>query len=111
MALVIGATNDDGVVPAVRAAVHDGGRRAPHPRAHHGKAVQLDPIKPTLTAPKSKRLKLKHDELLSTYAFDFNLRRYTMAVPVVADVAEMFKAVDGGAMAAGAYTRPLLSST
>jgi hypothetical protein len=27
----------------------------------HGKAVQLDPIKPTLKAPGIKRLKLKYD--------------------------------------------------
>jgi hypothetical protein len=38
---------------------------------------QVDPIKPTLKAPVSKSLKLKHDELLSNFAFKFNLRRYT----------------------------------
>jgi len=41
--------------------------------------VPVDPIKPTLKAPGSERLKLKCDELLSTSAFNFNLRRYTMA--------------------------------
>jgi hypothetical protein len=30
-----------------------------------GQSVQVDPIKPTLKAPETKRLKLKHDELLS----------------------------------------------
>jgi len=40
-------------------------------------AVQVDPIKPTLKAPGTKRLKLKHDEPLSNFAFKFNLRRYT----------------------------------
>jgi hypothetical protein len=39
--------------------------------------VQVDPIKPTLKAPKSKRLKLKYDELLSNVASKFNLRRFT----------------------------------
>jgi len=39
--------------------------------------VQIDPIKPTLKAPGSKRLKLNCDELLSSFAFKFNVRRYT----------------------------------
>ena len=42
----------------------------------HGRAVQVDPIKPTLKAPGTKRLKLKYDKLLSSFAFNFNLRRY-----------------------------------
>jgi hypothetical protein len=41
--------------------------------------VQIDPIKPTLTAPGTKRLKLKHDELFSNFAFKFNLRRHNEA--------------------------------
>jgi lipoate-protein ligase A len=40
--------------------------------------VQVDPIKPTLKAPGTKRLKLKYDDPLSNFAFKFNLRRYTM---------------------------------
>ena len=40
--------------------------------------MQDNPIKPTLKAPGTKRLKLKYDELLSTFAFKFNLRRYNM---------------------------------
>ena len=43
-----------------------------------GRAVQVDPIKPTLNAPGTKRLKLKYVELLSSFAFNFNLRRYSM---------------------------------
>ena len=39
--------------------------------------MQVDPIKPTLKPPGMKRLKLKHDGLLSSFAFKFNLRRYT----------------------------------
>ena len=40
--------------------------------------MQVDPIKPTLKAPGSKRLKLKYDELLSSFGFNFNLRHYTL---------------------------------
>jgi len=39
--------------------------------------VQVDPIKPVLKAPCSKRLKPKHDGPLSLFAFKFNLRRST----------------------------------
>ena len=39
--------------------------------------MQADPIKPTLRAPGTKSLKLQHDELLSDFAFKFNLHRYT----------------------------------
>jgi hypothetical protein len=42
-------------------------------------AVQVDPMKPKLISPGTKRLKLKSDHLLSTLAFNFNLRRYMMA--------------------------------
>jgi len=38
--------------------------------------VQIDPINPQLKAPGTKRLNLKCDELLSSFAFEFNLRRY-----------------------------------
>ena len=41
--------------------------------------MQADPIKPTLKAPGTKRLKLQHDELLSNFAFKINLRRYNVA--------------------------------
>jgi hypothetical protein len=46
-------------------------------QAERGKAVQVDPIKPTLKAPGTKGLKLEHDELLSSFAFSFNLRCYS----------------------------------
>ena len=39
--------------------------------------MQVDPIKPTLKVPETKRLKLKYDEPLSSFAFHFNLRRYS----------------------------------
>ena len=48
-----------------------------------GRAVQVDPIKPALKAPGTKRLKLKYDELLSNLAFKFNLRRYTLVLDEV----------------------------
>ena len=40
--------------------------------------MHADPIKPTLRAPGTKRLKLSYDGSLSKFAFKFNLRRYTM---------------------------------
>jgi hypothetical protein len=44
-----------------------------------GRAVQVDPIKPTLKPPGTKHLKLKCDILLPNFAFKINLRRYTPA--------------------------------
>ena len=43
--------------------------------------MQVDPIKLTLKAPGTKRLKLKCDEPLSNFAFNINLRRYILARP------------------------------
>ena len=45
--------------------------------------MQVDPIKPTLKAPGTKRLKLKYDKMLSNIAFKFNLRRYTKGARAV----------------------------
>jgi hypothetical protein len=45
----------------------------------YGKAVQIDPIKRTLKAPGTERLKLTYDKVLSSFAFEFNMRRYTTA--------------------------------
>jgi hypothetical protein len=39
--------------------------------------VQVDPIKPTLKVPGTKRLKLKYDEPILSFAFNLSLRRYT----------------------------------
>jgi len=47
-----------------------------------GRAVQVDPIKPVLKAPGTKLSKLKYDQLLSSFAFKFNLRRYSWACRV-----------------------------
>jgi hypothetical protein len=61
-----------------------------------------------LKPPGIKHLKLKCDELFLSFAFKLNLRRYTKA-----GLGEMFSS--GGAAPpvheAGAYSRPLLSST
>ena len=46
-------------------------------RTHHGRVVQVVPMKPMLKALKTMRLKLKCDEPLSSFAFKFNLHRYT----------------------------------
>jgi len=37
-----------------------------------------------LKAPGTKRLKLEYDELLPSYAFNFNLRRYNSAPSMTA---------------------------
>jgi hypothetical protein len=41
--------------------------------------VLVDPIKPSLKAPGTQRLKLQYDQMLSEFASKFNLRRYTKA--------------------------------
>jgi hypothetical protein len=86
-------------------------------------ALEVHPFKPTSKAPGSKRLKLKHDELLSNFAFSFNLRRYILAdgtvytnvfVPGQANPLVQTSSVstDGGKVfKAGAYTRYHESST
>ena len=43
-----------------------------------GRAAQVEPLKSMLKAPGAKRLKLKHDKLLSNFGFDFNLHRYNL---------------------------------
>jgi len=47
--------------------------------------VQVDPIKPTLKAPGTERLKLKYEEVLSNVGFKINLRRYSMEPEESAD--------------------------
>ena len=102
--------------------------------------MQVDPIKPKLKPPGTKRWKLKRVILLSNFAFKFNLRRYSPDSgshndrgSVVASYSgvppppPMFTATPsaaprvgsdetvmptyGVALLAGAYTRPLFSST
>jgi WD40 repeat protein len=52
-------------------------REEPHDVLALGEAVQVDPIKPTLQAPGTKRLTLDDDAPLSDFAFKFNLHRYS----------------------------------
>ena len=42
--------------------------------------MQVNPIKPKLKPPGTKRLKLNRDILQSTSGFEFNLRRYNVDV-------------------------------
>ena len=42
-----------------------------------GRVVQADPIKPTLKAPETNRSMMKYDQLVSYFAFNSKLRRYT----------------------------------
>ena len=65
-----------------------------------GRAVQVEPMKPKLKAPGTNRLKLNSDTLLSSFAFNFNLRRYSWALRTTSSNSS-----------AGAYTRPRFSST
>jgi len=50
-----------------------------------GRAVQVDPIKPMLKAPGTKRLQLKYDVPLSNFAFKSNLRRYNLCASASAE--------------------------
>jgi bis(5'-adenosyl)-triphosphatase len=67
-------------------AIQDGpaaGQTVPHVHIHilprrPGRAAQVDPMKPKLKPPGTKRLKVKCDVLLSTFAFKFSLRRFTL---------------------------------
>jgi len=57
-----------------------GGQRLHRVRRHDGGAVQLDPFKPKLKPPATKRLELIYDGPLSNFTFNFNLRRCMMVV-------------------------------
>ena len=72
--------------------------------------MQVDPVKPTLRPPGTKRLKLKCDEVLSNLAFNFNLRHYILVENGTFHMAAQHAGY-GLNTKAGAYTRPLLSST
>jgi hypothetical protein len=90
--------------------------------------VQVEPIKPVLKPPGTKRLNLNCEEPLSNDALIFKLRRYnsvehadlreevaTAATDPVVKIWNAFKPFSlKGVLAghsAGTYTRPLLSST
>ena len=52
--------------------------------------MQVDPFRPTLKALGAKRLKQKYDELLSRFAFNFNLRRYNEMSHMLNDGTERY---------------------
>jgi len=83
-----------------------------------GRAVPVDPLKPKLKAPGSKRWKLQCDQLLSSFAFNCNMRRYSVSSSPHLDFVRknfQYKVMPFGellaALVAGAYTRTLFSST
>jgi hypothetical protein len=45
----------------------------------HGRAVQVEPMKSVLKAPGAMLLKLRYDELLLLFPFNYSLRQYTVA--------------------------------
>ena len=77
-----------------------GGRRARRRGDVQGKAVQVDPIKSTLKAPGTDRLKLYCDEPLSSFGFKSNLRRYTKGVTALIAAAEAGKCAAAVALCA-----------
>ena len=65
--------------------------------------MQVDSIKPSLTAPGTERLKLSYDGPLSNFAFKFNLHRYSVVTFLFRD--SLFNDRYGGAdLAADALT-------
>jgi len=62
-------------------------------------------MKPTLKAPGTKRLEVKYVELLSSFAFNFNLRRYTTAAWLMLTVLVQF----AGGLAATFWARPAVT--
>ena len=78
--------------------------------------MQLDPIKPKLNPPRTKRLKVNYDAPLPIFAFNFNLRRYMKAGTTPGYLASFQKANETldriqKNLEAGAYTRPHFGST
>ena len=68
--------------------------------------MQVDPINPTFKAPGTMRSKLEHGELLSRFAFKFNLRRYNLEwpeppQPAAPDAGSKFAVGDAGEGAVG----------
>jgi len=69
--------------------------------------VQVEPVKTVLKAPGTKRLKLQHGDVLSSFAFNSNLRRYIEG----RRLHQAVSSVQQRWVEVGAYTRPLFSST
>ena len=68
--------------------------------------VQVDPLKPKLKAPGTKRLKVSGDILLSTSALKSDMRRYIKGPSALAVPSPSMTVLE-----AGAHTHPLFSST
>jgi hypothetical protein len=62
-------------------------------------------MKPTLKLPGCKQLELRYDELLSSFAFSFNLRRYNTGSP---DNLSIFEALSWDDLRVGPGTNPHL---
>jgi hypothetical protein len=62
----------------IRVAPRTGNGAGPE-HTHHVVGCRLTVSKPVLKAPMPQRLKLQYDEVLSNFAFNFNLRRYNVA--------------------------------
>jgi hypothetical protein len=65
---------------------------------------------PELKAPRYHRLKLEYDEPLPNFAFNFDLRRYTGGAPP-SPTGGVRSPGEPDWLLAGAYPRPLLTST
>jgi len=73
--------------------------------------AQVDPMKPNMKPPRTKRLILKCDVVLSTSAFKFNLRRYNWASYEWVRHRQPQVTLQAGDYVVGAHTRSLFSST
>ena len=84
-------------------------------RAVCGKAAQVDPMKPMLNPPKTQRFRPKYVSPLSTVAFSFNKRRYSVEDQGTCNIRaadpELFEKVTFLTYLAGACTRPPFGST
>jgi hypothetical protein len=69
--------------------------------------VQADPMNPMLKGPRAKRLKVKSHELLSSFAFKFNLCRYV----TVGTGRDAYKMAIMRHLEAGDYTAPRFGCT
>jgi hypothetical protein len=82
-----------------------------------GRAVQVESMKPELKAPGTILFKLGCDEPLSSFAFNFNVRRYTSGTRCCARTTSAggprgcAPANPSAYFLAGAYTRSLFSSS
>jgi len=71
-------------IAARHAKRHHVGATGRHRRGGLGRVVQVKPTKPVFKAPGTELLKLRCDEPLSCFAFNFNLRRYSSASATLA---------------------------